>query len=426
MAALVFRAAVATSTAGTGGESAVAPPPAFGHHVAWRRGAPATPGIPADRKVNPTMAMSRPTRCSLLPLLAAVLFPALLAGCGDPVREALEGPGYHVEDITLGEGDTAAAGDYVTVTAVLGRWWDGQRGDQLDRTDGDGVGFVLGAGEAMPGWDAGLVGLRVGGTRRLLLAPGMVGDTHRPGGVGADDVLWCEVTLVDVARVAVVDREPGEGDAVAPGDYDRITYQGWRLQDGVRGDLIASSDGDGPVGVMLGARMVNRGLELGLAGMRPGGVREVTVPPALAYGRQGRDDVPPDATLVYEVRLVDRPRVEQEIVREGSGDPVQPGQRVRFHLDGWIAGPDGAKGEQFQDTRRLRMPADVILGSFKIQPGLELGIRGMKPGELRRLHVPAALAFGSRGWFRGDRVVVAPDTDVIYEVDLVSAGPATR
>ena len=362
-----------------------------------------------------------PLPLSLFLVFVVALAP-LVAGCGDPVRQALDEVGYHVEDLTAGDGDTAGPGDYLTVTATVWLLADGAQGRQLDRTDGDGVGFVLGAGEAMPGWDAGLVGMRVGGTRRLLLAPAMIDDAHRPLGADPADELWCEITLVDVARVAVVDHETGAGDPAAAGDYVRITYQGWRLEDGRRGEPIASSDGDAPVGVMLGARMVNRGLELGLVGMRPGGVREVTVPPALAYGRQGRDQVPPDATLVYEVRLVERPRIAHEIVREGTGDPVGPGQRVRFHLDGWIAGPGGAKGEQFQDTRRLRMPADVILGSFKIQPGLELGIRGMKPGEIRRLHVPATMAFGSRGWFRGDRVVVAPDTDVIYEVELMGGG----
>jgi FKBP-type peptidyl-prolyl cis-trans isomerase len=128
--------------------------------------------------------------------------------------------------------------------------------------------------------------------------------------------------------------------------------------------------------------------------------------------------VKPDATLVYEVALVSRPQVEHRTLRDGQGEPVVAGQRVRVHLAGWIRLPDGSKGEQFQDTRSMGQPLAIILGLFKIQPGLELGIRGMKPGELRRLDVPAAMAFGPRGWHRGDRTLVPPDSDVIYEVEL--------
>jgi len=72
----------------------------------------------------------------------------------------------------------------------------------------------------------------------------------------------------------------GEGEAVQRGDYVRIRYSGWHEEDGARGEGFAGSDEDtAAVGLMLGAGMINAGLEIGLEGMRVGGRREVIVPP---------------------------------------------------------------------------------------------------------------------------------------------------
>ena len=362
--------------------------------------------------------------CTTILLLAALI---ALAGCGDGVERALQNDGYFLEDLAVGDGELAGPRDFVTVSYTICLYDEGARGREVGSVGEEGRGFVLGAGEVMAGWDVGLVGMQEGGRRRLVVAPGMIGPKFKPRGVGADDALWCEVTLLDIARVAITDLEFGTGEPLVAGDYVEIHYTGWHYENGAKADqFIASGENDGPAGVMLGAGLVNRGLELGLEGMRVGGKRQVIVPPELAYGKAGRDAVKPDATLIYEVELVARLKVVSEILREGTGDAVGPGRRIRIHLSGWIRQPDGTKGEQFQDSHTLVTPVVLILGDFKIQPGLELGIRGMKPGELRRLEVPSALAFGPRGWYRADRTLVPPDTDVIYEVELLESGSGSR
>ncbi len=354
-------------------------------------------------------------------LLTALAAPILLAGCGGGIDSVLESDGFHVEDLTIGTGDVAATGDHLTVSFSTCLYTDGAKGREMDRAGDDGHGFVLGVGEVMPGWDAGLVGMAEGGVRRIVVAPSMIGRGFRPRAVSADDALWCEVTLLDIARLQTTDLAPGADEPLGAGHYVAIHYTGWHYENGAKAtQFISSRDDSAPVGVMLGAGMVNPGLDIGLLGMRVGGSRRVIVPPALAYGKQGRDPVKPDATLLYEVEVVSRPEVVAETIREGEGEPVGSGERVSFHLAGWVREPDGSKGEQFQDSRNQRQPLTVVLGAFKIQPGLELGIRGMKSGELRRLDVPSAMAFGARGWHRGDRTLVPPDTDVVYEVELQS------
>lgn len=354
-----------------------------------------------------------------LALLAACTL--LLNGCGDEVRDDLDRNHIHLVDLVVGQGAVAGPGDHVTVQIDGWAYADGAQGARVELY-GDGPRDLhLVQGALMPGLYEGLVGMREGGKRRLIIAPEKITGRFRPARLMSSEALWCEVELVTVARVEVEDLVVGDGDPVAEGDYVEIAYSAWHVDaDGGRGDEIASSDGAGePARLLLGAGMVNEGLDRGLLGMRPEGVRRVVVPPALGYGNVEKDGIPPGSTIMYEVTLQRVLGVATETLREGDGPPVLPGQRVSFHLEGWLRNADGSKGEQFEDSRRLATPYTSIAGSFKIQPGLELGMRGMNRGGLRRIEVPSDLAFGPRGWHRGPRTLVPPDSDVIYELEVL-------
>ncbi|HOX25384.1 MAG TPA: FKBP-type peptidyl-prolyl cis-trans isomerase [Candidatus Krumholzibacteria bacterium] len=364
---------------------------------------------------------------TVLPILLPILLAVAIGGCGDPVQRALERDQLYVEDLQVGTGAEAVAGDFVRVGVRGAVYADGELGLEVENTGDDPRRFVLGAAEVMPGWDEGIAGMRVGGRRVLIVGPQKITGPFRPRAVAADEYLRYEIELLETARIGVRDLAPGDGPPIGVGDYVFLEYTGWQAAGDQRGEqFVSSGSTGGPAGVMVGAGMLNRGLELGVAGMRVGGRREITVPPQLAYGDQGRAQVPPDATLIYEVAVVSRPTVGVKTLREGTGEPAGTGERLLIHLSGWIRQPDGSRGEPFQDSRKFGQPLAIFLGSFKIQPGLELGIRGMRPGELRELDVPAPLAFGKSGWYRADRVIVPPDTDVIYEVERIDPSQPPR
>jgi FKBP-type peptidyl-prolyl cis-trans isomerase FkpA len=94
----------------------------------------------------------------------------------------------------------------------------------------------------------------------------------------------------------------GEGAEASAGQTVSVHYTGW-LTNGSKFD--SSKDRNEPFEFPLGARHVIAGWDEGVQGMKVGGTRKLTIPPALGYGARGAGSViPPNATLVFEVELL--------------------------------------------------------------------------------------------------------------------------
>lgn len=106
------------------------------------------------------------------------------------------------------------------------------------------------------------------------------------------------------AGVRYEDLSIGDGAAATgPGQTAVVHYTGW-LEDGTPFD--SSRDRGEPFSFPIGCGYVIRGWDEGIIGMRVGGTRRLTVPPSLGYGAQGAGGViPPNATLVFEIELLE-------------------------------------------------------------------------------------------------------------------------
>lgn len=99
------------------------------------------------------------------------------------------------------------------------------------------------------------------------------------------------------------DLEEGTGAEAEAGKEVTVHYTGW-LVDGTRFD--SSLDRNQPFSFALGKGQVIRGWDEGVQGMKVGGKRKLTIPPQLGYGARGAGGViPPNATLVFEVELLE-------------------------------------------------------------------------------------------------------------------------
>jgi FKBP-type peptidyl-prolyl cis-trans isomerase FkpA len=107
----------------------------------------------------------------------------------------------------------------------------------------------------------------------------------------------------------MIDHTVGTGDLAESGKEVVVHYTGW-LFDAAAPDnkgrkFDSSRDRGQPFSFPLGAGHVIAGWDQGVAGMRVGGQRTLTIPPELGYGARGAGNViPPNATLVFDVELL--------------------------------------------------------------------------------------------------------------------------
>jgi FKBP-type peptidyl-prolyl cis-trans isomerase FkpA len=102
------------------------------------------------------------------------------------------------------------------------------------------------------------------------------------------------------------DTEVGTGAEATKGQSVTVHYTGWLYTNGVQGAKFDSSkDRNDPFVFHLGAGMVIRGWDEGVAGMKVGGARTLIIPSDLGYGSRGAGGViPPNATLKFDVELL--------------------------------------------------------------------------------------------------------------------------
>ena len=107
----------------------------------------------------------------------------------------------------------------------------------------------------------------------------------------------------DVTELRIEDAKVGTGSVAEAGKRVTVHYTGW-LTNGTKFD--SSKNHGQPFTFQLGDGQVIKGWDQGVAGMKVGGVRRLTIPPSLGYGATGAGGViPQNATLVFEVELLD-------------------------------------------------------------------------------------------------------------------------
>jgi peptidylprolyl isomerase len=435
-----------------------------------------TPVIPTV-SVTPT---ALPTLPAQTPGVAPTSPPELDA---DILEKSVELPsGLIYIDIVEGFGDEAQTGEMV---AINYSGWLEETGELFDTTvdKTTAARVVLGSSDNIDGWNEGIPGMREGGERRLIIPPELAygAEGNSDLGIPPDAPLIYDITLVDIlaplptptpsaaptapaqtpglppasppevdgdeieteSGLIYIDVEEGSGDEAMTGDRVAVNYSGWLQDTGVLFD--SSIDSPTAYTVVMGAGGVIPGWEEGLVGMKEGGIRRLIIPPDLAYGVEGQGEIPPNATLIFDIELVDilargptpsptlpaqtpgtpadsPPEVSGEEVElssglvyidfvEGTGATARRGDRVAVNYTGWLA----STGERFDSSVDDNTTFNVLIGAGGVIQGWEQGLPGMKEGGKRRLMIPASLAYGSAG--QGD--TIPPNADLIFDIELV-------
>lgn len=130
-----------------------------------------------------------------------ILLVVAVAGCSNTPVSPSSAP-FSQTDLRVGSGTAAVTGSAVTVQ-YTGWFYDGskadKRGVQFDTSTGQSaLTFTLGAGQVVQGWEQGLVGMSVGGLRRLVIPPSMAYGSSRYATIPPNTTLVFDIELLDV------------------------------------------------------------------------------------------------------------------------------------------------------------------------------------------------------------------------------------
>lgn len=228
--------------------------------------------------------------------------------------------GLQYFDIVDGEGEMPLDGQDVVVeyTAWL---QDGEEYIASSSATGEPLTFTLGSDMGVfPGWDEGVSTMKPGGKRYLVIPPELALGEQGGGRIPPNSTLIMEVELLEVKPILLpteisdddftvtdsglkyYDIVEGDGAEATSGSTVTVNYTGW-LTDNVKFD--SSLDRSTPFSFTLGSGQVITGWDEGVAGMKVGGKRQLVIPAELGYGETGSGAIPPGATLIFEVELLD-------------------------------------------------------------------------------------------------------------------------
>ncbi len=274
-------------------------------------------------------------------ILALALFAVTLiyvSGCSNNNKVETKDNGLKYTDDTVGTGKTAKMGDLISIkfnawvikdsTADPFKDWsnDSSKAKQsIGSTDkmGKPYKYLLKEGSFIKGSAEGIEGMKVGGTRTIIIPSDLAYGKQGIGPIPPNTNLKAVITLVDakepiVANMWNVDStkykttkdglkyaivEEGTGAQPDSGDLVTVDYSGYLAKDSTKFD--SSVERDEPFTFKLGAHMVIPGWDEGIALMKKGGKARLVIPPSLGYGNRPNHVIPPNSTLIFDVHLID-------------------------------------------------------------------------------------------------------------------------
>ena len=281
--------------------------------------------IPPDLAYGPTDRPGIPGNSTLtfeVELLEIVVPPAPTAV--DEVGFVETASGLRYQHLTEGSGAMPVAGEIAHIHYI--GWLEDGTFLIDSRDNGQPAPIVLGQNQVLAGWDEGVQLMRPGGTTQFIVPPELGLGAQGGGPIPANATLIFEIELVQVEPApptptpapppteldesAFMETESGlryavlqEGDGPMPVDGQTVSvhYTGW-LTDGTQFD---SSAGGTPLSFEVGTPGLIEGWQQAVRLMPLGSKYQVIIPPELGYGDQGIGPIPPDATLIFEMELVD-------------------------------------------------------------------------------------------------------------------------
>jgi len=300
------------------------------------------------------------TSCSVATSSSSLYTPTPKAGPSSPpavtTAPATLASGLQCVDLKVGSGPAAQIGTALSVQYTGWLEKDGKKFDSSFDRHAQAFDVLLGQKQLIAGWEQGLIGIKAGGIRRLIIPPALAyGDKGQPPTIPAKATLIFDVIAVSENTCAVattnniynstptpnpstpvvgpiipstptaglptppavtttpgmltngikcVDLKVGTGAPAEGGSTVNVQYTGWLAANGKEFDSSYDHGGK-PFGVTIGQGQVIKGWEEGLVGVKVGGTRRLIIPADQAYGPQGSPPkIPANAVLIFDITVV--------------------------------------------------------------------------------------------------------------------------
>jgi peptidylprolyl isomerase len=202
--------------------------------------------------------------------------------------------GLIIEDITIGTGAVVTEG-----AGIVFHYRGTLKSDGTEfESNFNAEPAAYGLAELVQGWQQGIPGMKIGGTRKLTIPWQLAYGEAGGGKIPPKADLIFDIKVVDMVRTE--DIKIGDGAVCQPGQTVTVMYTGTFASDG---KLLDTNVGGEPLVRPLAGLV--RGWQFGVPGMMVGGKRKLFIPYQFAYGERGRPPrVPPKSDLVFEIELL--------------------------------------------------------------------------------------------------------------------------
>jgi peptidylprolyl isomerase len=222
----------------------------------------------------------------------------------------------------------------------------------------------------------------------------------------------------------------GKGDFAKPGDKVWLHYVGKLEND----SIFTSTLNNGPIDVFLGVGQLIKGWEEGLQLVRPGGAILLIVPPDLAYGAVAQEHIPANATLTFEISLLQIEKGEKtELFQVGDNKTQKAKKHLKYIEIEQGEGPFAKFGDNayvnyvgflsdstiFDSSVKYGGPVRITVGINQVIEGWDMGLQYMQKGSKIRLIIPPKLAYGKTGF----KNMVPPNATIYLDLELVDLIP---
>ncbi|MBE0571585.1 MAG: FKBP-type peptidyl-prolyl cis-trans isomerase [Ignavibacteriaceae bacterium] len=271
-------------------------------------------------------------------LVFFVIITAVLIGCNKGPEVVTLESGLQYMDDSLGTGREAKADELVsihfkgwmvpkdTASELFSDWSADQSKSSLSLGDSkmrnQPIKFILNSGSFIKGTDEGIVGMKVGGVRTMIIPSKLAYGDAGVGFIPPNTDLKVIVELLEVKDRVVAEMwkvdstlfkttasglkyaiiSQGEGSAVEVGKVVTVHYSGY-LQDGTMFD--SSVERDEPIMFVVGQGQVIPGWDEGMQLLKKGDKARFIIPPQLGYGEMVLEKIPVNSTLIFDTEVID-------------------------------------------------------------------------------------------------------------------------